>query len=108
MVPMGPLVVEERRGTPIAVFGRTLTPVTRMASRLRHQATVRAARVEASGGGMASARPVAVIEERNGEVRRLPIRDATASVLRRLAMAAVIVPIAGLALIFASRWSSKR
>jgi len=102
---MGPLVVEEAHGTPISVYGRTLTPVCHVVSRLRHRGTIRAAHVEAHGWGVGIVRPVAVLEERNGEEHMLPIRDVTASMLRKMALAGVVVLVAATALVFAHSWA---
>lgn len=105
MTRMGPLVVEEAHGTPILVYGCTLTPVCHVVSRLRHRGTIRAAHVEAHGWGVGIVRPVAVLEERNGEEHMLPIRDVTASMLRKMALAGVVVLVAATALVFAHSWA---
>ena len=108
MVRMEPMVVEETHGTPVSVYGRTLTPVCRVASRLRRRGTIEAARVEARGWGGVIARPVAVMEEQNGEERSLPIHDVTASMLRQMAWVGVAVSAAAVALVFAHRWVRNR
>jgi hypothetical protein len=102
------LVVEEAHGTPISVYGCTLTPVCHVVSRLRHRGTIRAAHVEAHGWGVGIVRPVAVLEERNGEEHMLPIRDVTASMLRKMALAGVVVLVAATALVFAHSWARRR
>jgi hypothetical protein len=104
---MGPLVVEAH-GTPISVYGRTLTPVCRVVSRLRHRGTIRAAHVEAHGWGVGIVRLVAVLEERNGEHHMLPIRDATASMLRKMGVVGVVVLVAAAALVFAHTRARRR
>jgi hypothetical protein len=104
MARMEPMVAEESRGTPISVYGRTLTPVCRVVSRLRRRGTIETARVEARGGGMLTARPVAVMEEQNGELRVLPIHDVTGSMLRQMAWVGIAVSVAAVALVFARRW----
>lgn len=108
MARMEPMVVEESRGTPISVYGRTLTPVCRVVSRLRRRGTIEAARAEASGRGMVIARPVAVVEEQNGEVHLLPIRDVTGSMLRQMAWVGVAVSVAAVAVVFAHQWVRNR
>lgn len=108
MAPIEPMVAEEVRGTPVSVYGRSLTPVCRVVSRLRRRGAIGTARVEASGGGIVIARPVAVMEERNGEVSRLPIRDVTASMLRQMAWVGIAVSVMAVALVFARRWVCNR
>ena len=108
MTPMEPMIVEEAYGTPISVYGRTLTPVCRVVSRLRRRGTIEMARVEASGGGVVIAKPVGVMEEQNGEVHMLPIRDVTGSILRRMTWMGVAVSVAAAALVFAHRWVRNR
>jgi hypothetical protein len=108
MARMEPMVVEEARGTPVSVYGRTLTPVCQVASRLRRRGTIQAARVDASGWGVVIVRPVAVVEGWKGEEHVLPIRDVTASTLGQMAMAGMIVSALAVALVFALRWARSR
>jgi hypothetical protein len=101
MIRSGPFTIEVVRGEPIQAYGRTLAPVARIAWAVKHQGIVRQGRVEGKGWGFVHAEPLAVIEEREGEVRSLPVQGSTAWILGRMALVAVAVSVLTLALVFA-------
>jgi hypothetical protein len=104
----GPVITEHVYGRPIQVYGRTLTPVARVISMVRHRGTIRERRIEGVGGGVVSIQPARIIEEHAGRVSTLAIRDSTASMIRYMALAAVIVPLLALALIWFDQWMRER
>jgi hypothetical protein len=91
MTRAGPFTVKVVRGKPIRVYGRTLTLVARIVWAIKHQGTVRQDGVGGQGWGMVHIEPIAVIEEGGGAVRHLPIQGSTGWMLRRMALAAVVV-----------------
>ena len=99
-----PLQVKTVRGTPIKVNGRTLTPVARVISAVRHRASIRAEHVEGSGWGFAYTQPIALIEERNGTTNTCPIPDRTRTVLRQMALVALVFPVICAAVISVAHW----
>jgi hypothetical protein len=108
-----PCQVRTVRGTPIQVYGRTLTPVTRVVSVVRHRGTIRQGQIEGTGGGAAYVRPLAIIEADNllaqdGDGRTVAIPDATATVLRQMAMMALVVPVLCIAVAGIARWIRNR
>jgi hypothetical protein len=99
-----PLQVKTVRGTPIDVYGRTLTPVARVLSAVRHRATIRQDGYEGSGWGAAWVVPLALIEREGGSTHTLVIPNVTATVLRQMALVALALPVLCLAAIkFARR-----
>jgi hypothetical protein len=54
------------------------------------------------------AKPVEVIEERNGQLRILPIPNETGSALLGLAILAALIPLLALAIILVRRQASCR
>ena len=99
-----PLQVRTVRGTPIKVYGRTLIPVARVLSAVQHRATISVDRVEGSGWGFARTQPIALLEERNGKEKTLPIPDRTRTVLGQMAMVALVIPMLCTAVIAVARW----
>jgi hypothetical protein len=104
MKPSSPLQAKTVRGTPIKAYGRTLTPVARVTSSVRHRATIHADRVEGSGWGFARTQPTALIEERNGATHVYRIPDRTRTVLGQMALAALIFPVICAAVIAVADW----
>lgn len=99
-----PLQVKTVRGTPIEVYGRTLTPVARVTSTVQHRATIRADRIEGSGWGFAHTQPTALIEETNGSSRAHLIPDRTRTVLGQMALVALVFPAICVAVIAVADW----
>ena len=104
MRPPSPLQVKTIRGTPIRVYGRTLTPVARVLSAVRHRATSGAETIEASGWGFARTLPIALVEERNGKEKALPIPDRTRTVLGQMALVALVFPVLCAAVVAVAEW----
>ena len=103
MTQVGPFHIETVQGTPVRVYGRTLTPVARVISTSQRQGMVGEDKVEGSGGGLLLVQPVQVLEDRDGEVSAIPIVNVTSALLRQMAIVAAAVPIVGLFLVLASR-----
>jgi len=108
-----PFQVQTVRGTPIQVYGRTLTPVARVASAIQHRGTIRQGQVEGAGWGVAYVQPLAVVETKDplaqdADVRTVPIPDATAAVLRQMAMMALVIPALCMAVAGIARWIRNR
>jgi hypothetical protein len=90
------------------VRGRILIPVARVTTRVEHQGTVGTGGISGQGGGLVIVRPLALIEQRDGEELTWPIQDLTALVLRQMFLVAVLVATASVALILLNRLSGKR
>ena len=108
-----PLQVKTVRGTPIQVYGRTLTPVARVVSATKHRGTIRRGQIEGAGWGVAYVQPLAVLEAddlsaQDADVRTVPIPDATATVLRQMAVVALIIPALCMAVVAIARWIRNR
>jgi hypothetical protein len=73
-------------------------------SAVQHQATVRADRVEGSGWGFAHTQPTHLIEERGGTTYTHPIPDQTQTVLRQMAVVALLFPIVCSAVVAIAHW----
>ena len=99
-----PLQVKTVRGTPIQVYGRTLTPVARVTSAVQHRATIHADRVEGSGWGFAQTQPTALVEEYEGSVYTHPIPDRTRTVLGQMALLALVFPVLCAAIVAVADW----
>jgi len=99
-----PLQVKTIRGTPIVVYGRTLTPVAQVTSTVQHRATIRADRVEGSGWGFARTQPTALVEEQDGSSHTYRIPDRTRTVLGQMALAALVIPALCAAVIAVADW----
>ena len=113
MQSSSPFQVRTVRGTPIQVYGRTLTPVARVVSVAKHRGTIRQGQVEGAGGGVAYVRPLALIEAddpsaQDGEGRTVPIPDTTATVLRQMATMALVLPALCIAVASIARWIRNR
>jgi len=80
-------------GSPIPVGEKTLTPVARVVSFGRRQATVGTRGMGGYGGGLVWIKPVAVVEHSPDGTRRLPIPDATGAALLRLFTVALLIPL---------------
>jgi hypothetical protein len=104
----GPFKAETVRGSPIRLYGRTLTPVVRLVSAIGHRGTIKTDHVEGTGWGVVYAKPLGIIEERGEDTRTLPIGDATGKVLRQMAIVAAILPLLSLALVLLNRVMRKR
>jgi uncharacterized spore protein YtfJ len=100
---LGPFCFETARGRTVTVFGRTLTPVSRVISGVRHRGTIRTASLEGKGWGIAWVQPVALIETRDGNERILPVNDGTHKLLGRMALAALAISAVSMALILANQ-----
>ena len=102
---MGPLWQSKTaRGTPIEVYGRTLTPVARVVSAVQHRATITADTSESSGWGIAITQPLRLVEERDGASHAYPIPDLTVAVLQQMAMVAVALPALCAGVVALARW----
>ncbi len=99
----GPLQIETAHGAPVEIYGRTLTPVARIISGGQHEGTVREAGFAGHGWAFVHVKPLALIEERAGEVRRIPIPDATGKTLRNMALLSVVVAVASMVFILVGR-----
>ena len=104
MRPSRPLQIKTQRGTPIQAYGRTLTPVPRVLSGVHRRATIRADRAEGSGWGFAHTLPIALVEERNGRERVLPIPHRTRTVLGQMAVVALVFPMICAAVVEMAHW----
>ena len=100
---IGPFRVETAKGHTVAVFDRTLTPVARVVSGVRHRGTIRKANLEGKGWGVALIQPVAVIEARDGVERILPLDDVTHKLLGRMALVALAISALATVLIVTNR-----
>lgn len=104
----GPLQVRTVSGTPIEVYGRTFTPVARILSSLRHRGTIGANRVAGSGWGFVHTQPIALIEtddQGSGQDSIThPIPDRTGTVLRQMAVVALLFPLLCAAVVAVARW----
>jgi len=96
--------VKTVRGTPILAQGRTLTPVARVLSVVRHQATIGAVQIRGSGWGFAHTQPIALTEERDGATYTYPIPDQTRTVLGQMALVALVFPAVCAAIVAITRW----
>ncbi len=103
MIELGPFRVETVKGRAVTVFDRTLTPVARVVSGVRHRGTIRDSSLEGRGWGVALVRPVAAIETRDGVERVLPVDDVTRKLLGRMALVALATSAVAMVLIVANR-----
>jgi hypothetical protein len=103
MTKRKPVTIARVQGEPRVLCGRTFTPVARAIVLAQRRGTVRKTTVEGRAGGLVYLRPIAVIEEREGQVRTWPIPDRTASILKQMALVAAAMPIVFLALVFLRR-----
>jgi len=103
-----PLQIKTVRGTPIQVYGRTFVPVARVISLVRHRATVRKTGYGAAGGGAVWVKPLAVVEHDGGEAHTMLIPNVTATVLREMAIVALVLPMLCLAVVSLARWMRNR
>ncbi len=94
-----PLQVKTVRGTPIQVYGRTLTPIARVVSAVRHRATIRQDGYEGSGWGAVWVVPLALVEREGASTHTTVIPNVTATVLRQMALVALVLPVLCLAAI---------
>lgn len=108
MTHIGPVTVETVQGDPIPVYGRKLTPVSRVVFAVKRRATIRQRRIEVAGGGAALIQPLYVVEERDGQADTLPIEDKTMLVLQQFALVALLVPLLSLFLIGLNWFVRKR
>jgi len=99
-----PIQIKTMRGTPIEVDGRTLTPVARVISGVRHRATINADHVEGSGWGFARTQPIALIEEQGGTTHTYLIPDQTRAVLGQMVRVALVIPVLCTAVVAVARW----
>jgi len=100
----GPLQVKTIRGTPIVLYGRTLTPIARVTSAVQHRATIRADRIEGSGWGLARTQPTALVEEGDGSYHTYRIPDRARTVLGQMALVALVFPMLCAAAIAVADW----
>jgi hypothetical protein len=105
MAGMGPIKIDAKiiRGSPVHVLDRVLTPIARLITAHRQRGTIRAASVEGRSWGVSFVQPLAVVEERGGREHVLLIPDRTKTVLRQMAIVAVVIPVVAIALIAANR-----
>ena len=105
MAGIGPIKIETKiiHGSPIQALGRVLTPIARLVTAHRQRGTIRAASIEGRSWGVSLVQPLAVVEERDGRERVLLIPDRTRTVLRQMALVAVVIPVVAIALIAANR-----
>ena len=108
MARVGPVSVSIVRGSPIHVLDRTLVPVARLVSAHGHHGVIHMQSVEGMGWRVRFVRPLAVLEDRAGTARVLPIPDRTRAVLWQMAFVAVVVPILAIVLIVANRAAKGR
>jgi uncharacterized spore protein YtfJ len=108
MSQMGPVRIETVQGTPIEAYGRRFTPVVRIVSAVKRQATISEDQAKGAGWGVTLATPLSVIEERDGGVHTLPIPDRTGLVLRQMAILAVAIPLLAWLLIWINRLAHER
>jgi hypothetical protein len=103
---VGPKVfkVETVRGEPYLVAGHKLTPVTRIVSLAKANATIGRNRVSGLGGGVVRVIPVAVLDEAGGERREIAIYDATAAAVQRM----VAIALAATFFLATVRWWVRR
>ena len=92
-------------GEPYRVGGLTITPEARVIGFGRARAKIGARQVSGAGAGFAQVTPVAVVVSMPEGERRIPIVDATAAALWRLAaIAAAVLLLGALAYRLARRW----
>jgi hypothetical protein len=108
MSDIGPIRIETVQGSSVRVLDRVLTPVVRLVSVHWHRGTIRSASISGRGGGVVLVRPVAVVEERGGKERVIPVPDATRTILRQMAILAVAIPALAILLIVANRLTRGR
>ena len=108
MTQATPLTIRKVEGSSREVYGRTLTPVAQVLSFVRHKGTIRESAVEGAGWGLAWSKPCEIVEERDGEVRVLPIPDVTGTAVRQMALVALAVPMLAMALVLLARWLRDR
>lgn len=108
MTQMGLVKVETKRGDSIEAYGRRFIPVVRITSAIKHQGTIHQDQVEGGGWGVAIITPLSVVEERDGNVRTLPIPDKTGLVLRQMALLAAVIPVLAWTLILINRQMRRR
>jgi hypothetical protein len=82
------------RGTPIAADGRVFVPEARVTTFAARQASFLSSGTRLAGLHATSVRPTALIERTAAGERRYPIHDATGRILLRMALAALVIPIA--------------
>jgi hypothetical protein len=102
---LGPFRVQQVRGEPYVVGGRSLVPVARIVSLGKARATVGPERISGWAGGLSWITPVAVLVETPQGQQRIPIKDATAAAVTSLVIGAMVV-VAVLAIVrcLARRW----
>ena len=98
-----PFQIKTVRGTPIRVYGRTLVPIARVVSLVQHRATIREAECQGMGWGAVWVRPLAVVEHDGHRARTVSIPNVTATVLRQMAVVALVLPVLCLAAISVAR-----
>jgi hypothetical protein len=103
-----PLQIKTVRGTPIHAYGRTFVPIARVISLVKHQATIRESGYAGSGWGAVWVKPLAVVEHDGGEAHTMLIPNVTATVLREMAIVALVLPVLCLAVISLARWMRDR
>jgi uncharacterized spore protein YtfJ len=94
-----PVRVSIIRGEPIPIYGRTLTPVSKVVSGGSHEGTVRERQVNGFGWAFAQVKPLHIIEERNGEAFKILIPDITGETLRKMAILSVVFAVVSMILI---------
>lgn len=82
-------------GEPYRVGDLTITPEARVIGFGRARANISARQVSGTGAGFAQVTPVAVVVSSPEGERRIPIVDATAAALWRLAAIAAVVFLLG-------------
>jgi uncharacterized spore protein YtfJ len=98
-----PVVAKVVKGKPIRAYGRTLTPVARVTSIGHQEGIVRAKRVEGAAGGVVYVRPIAVIQQGDGETQVLHIEDVTGRIVGLMATVATVVALLSLVLVWLNR-----
>jgi hypothetical protein len=76
------------RGEPYNVAGRSLTPLARLVSYARGRGTLHQDRLSGWALGLVRVMPLGMLVETNAREEWIPVHDATAPALHRMALAA--------------------
>lgn len=87
-----PVVSRIVEGDSLCLEGRELVPLIRMTGRVKRQAALHEDGASAQGHGVVHMRPLALVHRGEDCEHRYQVRDQTASALRRLALAALLIP----------------
>jgi len=93
MARIGPVHIQTLEGEPIAIGETTLIPQAQLITLGRRRGSVTKSGFGGWGWASALLIPKAIIEERGGSKRRIPIPDRTARALLSIALVALAVAL---------------